>query len=100
MDLSPNDVEPFNNTISMIASHLYITTNSSFPVQVYLLSGLFAFLLVIQLLSIAIRIKNRSWWIFKLVRGPVENKARFIVPNAIILYSISSAVFLVSFQVH
>lgn len=79
---------------------LYIETNSSFTIQVYVIVSLLNVLLVLQLISIGMRYKNKNFWLFKLVSSIDSSNGssnrRFILPNGINLFSICSVVFLVS----
>lgn len=63
--------------------------------QTYLLSSVLTVLLILQLISLFVRWKKGVFWIFRLHSTKF---GRILIPNGIITWSITSAIFLVLLQ--
>lgn len=89
-----NSTNPFPAYIEELNSKLYLQPGSSYLPQTYFISAVLAVLLILQLISLFIRWRKGTFWVFRLVR---TQTGVFILPNGVVSWGLSSAIFLVSF---
>lgn len=88
-----NSTNPFPAYIEELNSKLYLNPSPSYLAQTYFISAILAVLLILQLISLFVRWKKGTFWIFKLVG---TSNGTFILPNGVVSWGLSSSIFLVS----
>lgn len=85
-------VNPFDAQIQILDESIYLTSSANYTTQVHIVQAGFAFILLLQVITLVLRFKNNSFWLYRLV--PATNSSwRFIAPNSIILWTSLNVIF-------
>lgn len=86
-------VNPYTALRAKLASGIYLAHSSSYNPQLYTLSAISAVLLFLVIVSIAVRIHKRTFWLIKMTPA-VNGKGTFITPHSVVWWSLFSVVYL------
>lgn len=89
----PTVSNPYTALRAKLAAGVYLSHGSAYNPQLYTLSAISAVLLLIVIVSIAVRIQKGTFWLIKMTPA-VNGKGRFITPHSVVWWSLFSVGYL------
>lgn len=84
---------PFDIQRVILENSIYLSATPQYLIQVHILQGLLAIILLFQILILIVRWKNKTFWLFRTAPSSNSSGYRFLVPNSIILFTIFYIIF-------